>query len=100
MVFSGSLRVLGRHERHSRDNSRFGGFNSRLGVSEFPFRAITGIGAQAIDLAHHSGRLNGGNRVKSKKFPFPREKPGILRLHTVAPTVRGNASQLLVCAFP
>ena len=32
-------------------NSRFGGFNSRLGGQKFPIRHATGIDPQAFDLA-------------------------------------------------
>jgi hypothetical protein len=73
-------------------NSRFGGFNSRLAPHEFPFcvlRELTGrrliylifFGAE-VALFEHSW----------KNSPFPREKQGTLRSHTVAPTARGSAS--------
>ena len=59
-------------------NSRFGGFNSRLGRFEFPIRSATGIGRQRLDLAcRFRGRmaLKWG---KSKKFPAQREKSGMV----------------------
>jgi hypothetical protein len=52
--------------------------------NKLPSRAATGISRQALDLAHRFGSLNAGYREKSAKFPFQREKPGIL------PPPRGN----------
>jgi hypothetical protein len=60
-----------------RFKSRFGVFNSRLGRHPFPFSPATGIGRQGLDLARCFRHQNGRYRVKSAKFPVPREKPGI-----------------------
>jgi hypothetical protein len=43
----GLLHMLGNNSRHS----RFGVFNSRLGLQKFPVRVATGIGLQPIDWA-------------------------------------------------
>jgi hypothetical protein len=60
-----------------RYNSRFGGFNSRLGRWKFPFSPATGIGRQGLDLSWCFRSRDGTYREQSKKFPVPREKPGI-----------------------
>jgi hypothetical protein len=54
-------------------NSRFGGFNSRLGRFEFPVWSATGIGWQRLDLPY---RFHGRRALewgKSVKFPDQRE---------------------------
>jgi hypothetical protein len=43
----GLLHMLGNNSRHS----RFGVFNSRLGLQKFPVGVATGIGLQPIDWA-------------------------------------------------
>jgi hypothetical protein len=60
-----------------RDNSRFGAFKSRLGRRKFPIGAATGIARQRIDSPHGFRGQNSTYREQSKKFPVPREKPGI-----------------------
>jgi len=62
--------------RNSR-NSRFGGFNSRLGRFEFPFTTATGIGSQEIDFVQIFRGQTAALSGKSAKFPAQREKPGI-----------------------
>jgi hypothetical protein len=61
-----------------RYSSRLAGFNSRLGRRKFPIVAATGIRRQRLELLRYfrgpMAVLNG----ESMKFPFRREKPGIL----------------------
>src|SRR5215813_1712857 len=62
------------------DNSWFGAFNSRLGRFKFPFlplRTATGIAWQPADSAHCFCDQTARIPAKSKKFPVPRELPGI-----------------------
>jgi hypothetical protein len=71
-----------------RVNSRFGKFNSRLGRREFPVSAATGICRQWLDFPRgFSGQRTVPAR-ESMKFPFQREKPGILS--APAGTARGR----------
>ena len=58
-------------------NSRFGGFNSRLGQFKFPVRAATGTGSQRPDLAQYFRSQTAVKSGKSTKVPAQREKPGI-----------------------
>jgi hypothetical protein len=60
-------------------NSRFGGFNSRLGLRKFPVRMTTGIRPQGLDFARVFCGLTAAGGAKSRKFPAPREKPGTYR---------------------
>jgi hypothetical protein len=58
-------------------NSRFGGFNSRLGQRKFPISAATGIGWQIVDLARCFLDRTALFGAKSMNFPLQREKPGM-----------------------
>src|SRR6516165_1447503 len=62
-------------------NSRFGGFNSRLGLRKFPVRMTTGIWSQGIDFARGFCGQMAREGAKSTKFPAQREKPGKLQEH-------------------
>jgi hypothetical protein len=57
-------------------NSRFGRFNSRLGLGEFPFWCATGICRQVLELPYDFFHQMAVLGAKSKKFPVSRELPG------------------------
>jgi hypothetical protein len=59
-------------------NSRFRVFNSRLSERKFPITAITGIGRQAFDSHDDFWAQTAALSGKPRKFPVPREMPGIL----------------------
>jgi hypothetical protein len=59
------------------DDSRFDAFNSRLGRRKFPIGVATGIARQGVDSAHRFCCRTARAGGKAKKFPVPREKPGI-----------------------
>jgi hypothetical protein len=82
---SGSLKT-------SRDNSRLGAFNSRLGRREFPVRSATGIRTQRYDLPNLLRRQMAVSGANATTFPLLREKPGIL--HSTGATSRSPASGL------
>ena len=60
-------------------NSRFGGFNSRLGLKKFPIRVTTGIRSQSLELLRFSWGQMAAEGGESQKFPYPGEKPGTYR---------------------
>jgi hypothetical protein len=57
-------------------NSRFGGFNSRLGAKKFPSSSAPGIGSQGLDLADHCRPRNALRSGIRRNLPVTREKPG------------------------
>jgi hypothetical protein len=59
-------------------NSRFGGFNSRLGGCKFPFGTLREFARNGLICLAVFQCQNGTYWAKSKKFPVLREKPGIL----------------------
>jgi len=69
----GALNILGANSH----NSRFGGFNSRLGQRKFPVRAATGIGLQDLDLARRFYGRTALRWANRRNFPLEREKPGV-----------------------
>jgi hypothetical protein len=81
-------------------NSRFGGFNSRLGRFEFPVRSATGIGWQRLDLPYRFRGQTALEWGKSVKFPVQREKTGIVSgkvdlSSQKGPTPRGMSAKIL-----
>jgi hypothetical protein len=65
------------------DNSRFGGFGSRLGPREFPVRIATGIRSQALDSAPRFCGQTAALWGKSMKFPVSTGKTGNCGLRPV-----------------
>src|SRR6266851_4552020 len=82
-------------------NSRFGVFSSRLGRQKFPVHSTTGIRRQSFDLLYPLSQPDRWLPQRNRKFPVPREKPGILSPPTEAavaqPTDNGGD---LWCAQP
>jgi hypothetical protein len=72
--------VLRRGTAGNSRNSRFCGFNSRLGQSKFPIRRATGIHWQAIDSLSHFRSAPVAEPGKSTKFPVTFPSDGNLRL--------------------
>src|SRR6516225_4567289 len=70
--------LFGGWNPNSRD-SRFSGFNSRLGLLKFPFRVTTGILSQSLELLRFSWDQMAAEGAKSQKFPARRGKPGTYR---------------------
>jgi hypothetical protein len=87
-AFLGRSRSL----KASRDNSRLGAFNSRLGRREFPVRSATGMRTQRYDLPNLLCRQMAVAGANATTFPLLREKPGILP--SSGATGRSPASRL------
>src|SRR5215469_14338193 len=62
-------------------NSRFGGFNSRLGLRKFPIRATAGIWSQSLEIPRFSWGQTAAKEAKSQNRPYRREKTGNLQEH-------------------
>jgi hypothetical protein len=93
-LLSSCLAFLGRSSslKTSRENSRLGAFNSRLGRREFPVRSAMGIRPQRYDLPKLLRRQMAVSSATATTFPLLREKPGIL--HSTGATGRSPASRL------
>jgi len=76
LVLFWSSAVIWRSIAANSRNSRFDGFNSRLGLLKFPVRAATGISLQTFDFAILFRVVITANSGKSTKFPLEREKLG------------------------